>query len=586
MSRARSMQNKELGRSPDPRSMSGRPQGIIGRLQRKKAKISSFPFLGKIAEENVNPNKDGSIEENCSENELCKMEENRPCYSELSVKNQDLNDGNSASPSSKNLKGTKEKYQSLMRECEMSRESVFVTSKKINVGAEASYDKRDEELENVPHAVNETTSDHSASDTAPFYREQDEDVSEMNTDYETSFSSPELVREDDNASSSSSFDHESYDDFDFTALDSGNECSYSPPQQVCEDDSQIKSGKTVYGQEIRGNRNSTLMEIRRAQAIDDVPGPQNISNISPIEKDCDSQSDRRNLNQKQTCDPDTFLVPGFIRQVAGPKERIRASSQSGQVQKTCPLPSTTVSDDSQIKSGKTVYGQEIRGNRNSTLMEIRRAQAIDDVLGPQNISNISPIEKDCDSQSDRRNLYQKQTCDHDTFLVPGFIRQVAGPKERIRASSQSGQVQKTCPLPSTSVSGKRLYKIRNADTNGLDHTNNGPCGSEAPKIRYLAPDEPIDIPKIRALYRLHPRNKPFSSYGVQKYLMPKQHLPRPCPPKQAKRVRFTDPLTMENSSTDPNRSSSRKFFKLIKGVEVLFRSHLCTFREAMSVLAT
>ncbi|XP_056431049.1 uncharacterized protein LOC130369622 isoform X13 [Hyla sarda] len=445
MSRARSMQNKELGRSPDPRSMSGRPQGIIGRLQRKKAKISSFPFLGKIAEENVNPNKDGSIEENCSENELCKMEENRPCYSELSVKNQDLNDGNSASPSSKNLKGTKEKYQSLMRECEMSRESVFVTSKKINVGAEASYDKRDEELENVPHAVNETTSDHSASDTAPFYREQDEDVSEMNTDYETSFSSPELVREDDNASSSSSFDHESYDDFDFTALDSGNECSYSPPQQVCEDDSQIKSGKTVYGQEIRGNRNSTLMEIRRAQAIDDVPGPQNIS-------------------------------------------------------------------------------------------------------------NISPIEKDCDSQSDRRNLYQKQTCDHDTFLVPGFIRQVAGPKERIRASSQSGQVQKTCPLPSTSVSGKRLYKIRNADTNGLDHTNNGPCGSEAPKIRYLAPDEPIDIPKIRALYRLHPRNKPFSSYGVQKYLMPKQHLPRPCPPKQAKRVRFTDPLTMENSSTDlPDR---------------------------------
>ncbi|XP_056431046.1 uncharacterized protein LOC130369622 isoform X10 [Hyla sarda] len=494
MSRARSMQNKELGRSPDPRSMSGRPQGIIGRLQRKKAKISSFPFLGKIAEENVNPNKDGSIEENCSENELCKMEENRPCYSELSVKNQDLNDGNSASPSSKNLKGTKEKYQSLMRECEMSRESVFVTSKKINVGAEASYDKRDEELENVPHAVNETTSDHSASDTAPFYREQDEDVSEMNTDYETSFSSPELVREDDNASSSSSFDHESYDDFDFTALDSGNECSYSPPQQVCEDDSQIKSGKTVYGQEIRGNRNSTLMEIRRAQAIDDVPGPQNISNI------------------KQVVNLDKFRRPVLYL----------------------------------LLQYQTIHRLSL-----GKLYMAKKYEAIGILLLWRSEGHK-----------------QLMMClDHRIFLIlvllrkivivnqtDGFIRQVAGPKERIRASSQSGQVQKTCPLPSTSVSGKRLYKIRNADTNGLDHTNNGPCGSEAPKIRYLAPDEPIDIPKIRALYRLHPRNKPFSSYGVQKYLMPKQHLPRPCPPKQAKRVRFTDPLTMENSSTDlPDR---------------------------------
>ncbi|KAG8579014.1 hypothetical protein GDO81_010685 [Engystomops pustulosus] len=251
----RNRKRGEPGASPDPRSQPAK-RYLFQKLRKNKGKKSRLTLLGKIKEENVEPNNlENPIETPCiSEDEsVSKMPEKRPLSSDSS----------------------------------MEKELV---------------------------KVKETTSGHSVSSSPSPHCESYVTFGLTTDDTECRFSSPEQVREEHSASSSSSLYCELYETFD--------ECS-SSSSEVLEDDSQIDAGETVFGQGIEGNKNSTLMEISRAQAISEMTGPFNISEISPVYEDCVSESKASHLNHPQFFDPASILVPGLIREASLPEESQR-----------------------------------------------------------------------------------------------------------------------------------------------------------------------------------------------------------------------------------------------------------------------
>ncbi|XP_075715489.1 uncharacterized protein LOC142750375 [Rhinoderma darwinii] len=255
------LRNKKAGMprsSPDPRSRAVKRR-LLENKQRKKEKKCK---LGKIMEE-TEPKKKMTEEISHSSDS-----ENDKQKKPLSAKKQKMNKVN-ATPSNKNLRGKK---------AELSSEENIDTSSNSD-----GHEYNKEACEKISSPQIENISDDNASSSSlnpESYTEYDCD-----RENECSYSSPEQVREDDSASSSS-LNHESYEEYD---CDREKECSYSSPEQVRED-SQIEFREAAFVQEKQVRKNSTLMDISRAQAINEMPEPFNIYNISPISEECIGES--------------------------------------------------------------------------------------------------------------------------------------------------------------------------------------------------------------------------------------------------------------------------------------------------------
>ncbi|XP_066445363.1 uncharacterized protein [Eleutherodactylus coqui] len=324
----RSRRGRWTGSSPDPRCRAVRPRQLH-KLQKRKGKKSQFASLGKIIEENADPNQMGNTEAvSVSERESLRNVNEEPLDSHLSPKKQDMTE-DAVTSSSEVLRGERTKRKSLKKKTKMSKKSSVDTSEK-QIENNSNFEECDEgESEHISHL--KTTSDHSASSSSFFSESND-------FERESSSLSPEQSCDDHSASSHLS-DYESYEDFDFSEVDKEKNCSLSSPEQVREDNSQNESEERAFSQRPRGNKNSTLMEISKAQAINDM---SRTFNISPI-KGCFSESKRSHLDSHQHFDPTSILVPGLIREVLCPEEINRSAGQGEHSRKASAPVSTLIS---------------------------------------------------------------------------------------------------------------------------------------------------------------------------------------------------------------------------------------------------